>query len=561
MAFVFEDEITQPKVAQAEGRFVFDDTPEEHPISSYGGGDLTPEERFNAVNPDYSPTAPDWAAKHPNLYGAVGATWEVAKPFVELGGAAAGAAPGVVATAIPGMQVVGPVATLAGGGAGYATAKKATREVDKWLGVPEDLSGGPLTEMALKGAGVTNAPQSVKDMLTGAEYVAEGEAISRGATATGRFIKNQFQEMPSRIVNSLVKPLLKDFSYGKNPGRAIAEERIVANNFDDLVSKISAKRQEIGTKLGTLSETLDKEAVTKGLSIDLTNVLNPIDDAIAKAYEMPRTNSALMNRLEDLKKDIIKSEAPAGGPTWTEFLKGKMGPAMKKYGNHGEAVKALSVEYKKLGQEVPTRKLSGLTFKETLDIKRKIGDATKWTGNASDDKAVNAALKKVYGRIKETTNSKAGEVSPARAFNLRKLNEKYADLTSAEIAAKYRDKIIERQNIVSLQGHIGALGMGLLTFVQTGGQAIPAIIAGAGGAALDKALGSTAVKTRIAAWLAKATPQQIKAIETKAPGFAAAIQRTFPAQIMPRVKAIYKSNISDTDKERFLTNLYKQNKE
>lgn len=31
---------------------------------------------------------------------------------------------------------------------------------------------------------------------------------------------------------------------------------------------------------------------------------------------------------------------------WTDFMKGKMAPYMKKYGSHGEAIRALSRDYK-----------------------------------------------------------------------------------------------------------------------------------------------------------------------------------------------------------------------
>ena len=31
---------------------------------------------------------------------------------------------------------------------------------------------------------------------------------------------------------------------------------------------------------------------------------------------------------------------------WTDFMKGKMGPYMKKYGSHEEAMKHLSADYK-----------------------------------------------------------------------------------------------------------------------------------------------------------------------------------------------------------------------
>jgi len=32
---------------------------------------------------------------------------------------------------------------------------------------------------------------------------------------------------------------------------------------------------------------------------------------------------------------------------WTDFMKGKMGPYMKKYGSHKKAIRALSRDFKK----------------------------------------------------------------------------------------------------------------------------------------------------------------------------------------------------------------------
>lgn len=44
--------------------------------------------------------------------------------------------------------------------------------------------------------------------------------------------------------------------------------------------------------------------------------------------------------------DEMSSAVKTAGLTWTEFLKGRMGPAMKEYGSHAEAMKHLSEQYK-----------------------------------------------------------------------------------------------------------------------------------------------------------------------------------------------------------------------
>jgi len=67
-------------------------------------------------------------------------------------------------------------------------------------------------------------------------------------------------------------------------------------------------------------------------------VISAQDDYTAT---MNRFNSALT-----ATEGAVKSVA---GTTmsWTEFLKGRMGPAMKEFGNHTDAVRHLSDEYKK----------------------------------------------------------------------------------------------------------------------------------------------------------------------------------------------------------------------
>ena len=370
------------------------------------------------------------------------------------------------------------------------------------------LAGKVLPSALAKVAGQATAGAAGGYAYEAGEKLQKGEAPIPGlSTALGAAIpsaitggamtKAAIQErVPSRIINSLITPLPKAFSYGKNPGRVIAEEKLTANSWDDLVSKISDKRTEIGENLGAISETFDKQAQVKKITLDISKAITPLDSAMQRAAA--QNNKTLLNRLSEAKEAITK----------------KLTLGMDEEGNQ-------------VIQAVGKNNLSSMTFKEAVAIKKHIGDLTKWTGNESDDKMLNATLKQVWGGIKGKLNNEAERINPSVAASFRKLNEKYADITSAEIAAKYREKLIQRQPSVSLKGHIGAMGAAVITLLHTGGSAIPAIAAGLGGAVLDKALSSPAVKTRVAAWLAKSSPEQKSIIYRKLPQLEVAIKKAF----------------------------------
>ena len=468
--------------------------------------EATPTPESPPAQPE--PSTPEWAGKHPNLYGTYGALTETPKVIGEFFGA---------------EKITQPIAQIAAhtlaksnaerAGIGTPTAGELANAAlntgalllpyGKVAGGVANVAGKVLPKAAAKIAGAMGAGATGGYMVEAGGKLAEGEAPTPGlTTALGAVIPGAISsagaikkgvsslakaEAP-RIINSLIKPLKKDFSYGKNPGRVLTEEKIIANSFDDYVSKISDKRVEIGERLGNVSSTLSGSGVT----VDLSSKLAPIDEAISKAAKMPRDNASIIRRLQNLKDDLLGM-----------------------------------VKDETLGHEVPTRQLDGITFNDALELKRLIGDTTKWTGNPSEDEPVNAALRKVWGGIKGELNKQAAKANPKLATEYIKLNEKYADITSAEIAAKYRDKIIERADILSLKGHVGALGAGITTAIMTGGATVPALVAGATGALLDKALGSTAVKTRVAVWLARTSPEKLNIIYRKAPALATAIDKAF----------------------------------
>lgn len=286
--------------------------------------------------------------------------------------------------------------------------------------------------------------ERVKQGMFGALTPLIGKALGKPIEALEKspeLLKNQ----SARVVNSLIKPLLKDFSYGKNPGMGVAREGIVAKDFDELAQKIGQKKKDIGLEI---RQTLIGNS---GERIDARQSLQSVDDAIKEASKSPKTNSSLIQRLNDLKSDI------------------------------------LGYQYDPNGNVVSQRNLIDLTPEEALDLKQQVGDLTKWTGNKSDDEMVNKALKKTYGVIKQRIN----QAVPA----VKDLNERYADLLSAEVATKYRDKIMERQNLVSLAPKLTGAGAVIGGLISGN---VPVTVAGAVTPLVDKAVSSPRFKTGLA---------------------------------------------------------------
>lgn len=270
-----------------------------------------------------------------------------------------------------------------------------------------------------------------------------------------------------RVVNSLIKPLTKNFSYGKNPGRAVAELGITANSLEDLERKIFESRSAVGQNISKLSKE-----VPQTVRINVTDSLGSFDEALRSAIK--KNDQALFNRLNEAKVAITNIMSVQDG---------RITP-------------------------VGSRVLDNLSYDEALEVKRIIGDLTKWTGQRTEDETVNGALTRAYGSLKNQMNKAAESADPKIASELKKLNEQYADLTSAQIATKYRDVLESRHNLIDLPGKIG-ITTGLITAPFTGG--VTTVLSAIGSIGLSKALASTTFKTQLAKWLARA-PQKEKDI-------------------------------------------------
>lgn len=305
--------------------------------------------------------------------------------------------------------------------------------------------GADIADIATKAPFVTGDVGETEDQLLWTGLL--GVPL-RGAQAAKEAIGG---DVASRIVNSLIKPGKRDFSFGKNPGKAIAEEGITAGSFDELEQAVDTRVKEYGSKIGDAIKNMATEKV------DGKQILSSIDDALVEAKKSPRVNAPRIQRLQDIKDDLVQKSLDD------------------------------------TGMETIGRNFEDMTVEEAFALKQDIAALTKFTGNPTDDELVNKALKSAYGRTKEIINEKVPGV--------RDLNEKYADLLSARTAVKNRANVAERNNLVSLPslsaGGGAATAMALLT-----GAAAPAAIAGLGATALMKVAGTPAFKTNAAKWLA-----------------------------------------------------------
>lgn len=292
--------------------------------------------------------------------------------------------------------------------------------------------------------------------------------VGKVASAAKPYLLPSGKEAGGRVINSLIKPLLKDFSYGKNPGQAVAEAGITANSLDDLATKIRSARVTVG-------EEISSKVAQSTSRFDATDALTPLDEALAVAQKSPKTNSAIIQRLQNLKDDLLQVDKDG----------------------------------------LPTRNLKDLSADDLWELNKDIGELTRWTGNATDDEIVNKALRNAYA--KSRTKLESG------VAGLDEVSEKYANLKSAEIATEYRDKIAARQGLLSFTGSQAGLTTGLLTAVATGGVTVPLLV-GAGVAGLTEASKTATFKTKLAAWLASTSKDELKDAFTQAPWLRGALQ-------------------------------------
>jgi len=362
-------------------------------------------------------------------------------------------------------------------GGAVSKASRATQAALKLSKAEKAVGAGAKGIELLKGAGRLGVRGGLEAGVVGGQAAIQQGGINDevrqmakfGAVAPiagkvlggiGKGVGVALEKTAGKTINSLIKPLARNFSFGKNPGAGVSKEGIVANSWDDLITKLTEKRQELGNAIGT-------ELKATKIPVYLKDVVKPLDEAIAKSSVAPEINKAIIKRLKGAKKDVTRLVGNGKTP---------------------------------------------ITAEKAFEAKQKIADLTNFT-DAISDNALNKSLMGIYGKIKDLIN----KASP----NVKNLNERFANIKSAELAAIYRDKIVARSNVLPLASKVsGVLGGGAIA-------GVPGSIAGLLlSSSVEKAIGSVAFKTRVAKLLQTLSGSQFRSA-AKNPAIRKVLERLF----------------------------------
>lgn len=235
--------------------------------------------------------------------------------------------------------------------------------------------------------------------------------VARGAGAAGRTALRPAmvvaEPLAGRVLNSVIRPHLRDFQFGKNPGAAVAKEGLTANTAEGLLTKISNRVEKVGVEI-------DKTLAQKGAG-KTVNVQQIIDDVTSGAEKLARQG---------------------GNPNLAEQV-GKLRDALL--------------------QEWTGKKPAQMSVQDATMLKRALGKNTRWAGGDATAMQLNDIRRQLYGRIRTEIDQKVPEV--------RGLNERYGNLLTAEKSLDHAIKTGERQGLVPLKDMIfgggGAIAGGL----------------------------------------------------------------------------------------------------
>ncbi len=309
-----------------------------------------------------------------------------------------------------------------------------------------------------------------------------------GGVAAKDALQKGVQLSSEGIINRIIKPAAKDLGYGKEPARGILNEGITANSLDDLKTKVQNKRSEIGLGIGQVGQQIQQKL---GKALDLSSALTPLDAAMTKAAKA--NNPTLLQNLNNVKialtHDLSLNMGEDGIPSIV------MGNA---------------------------RNLKNVGYEDAVALMKDVVDHTKFTGNPSDDKALNVATQDVQRLLRQMMNSAADKADPKLGQQIRNLNTRYGDLSSAATAIAHREIVAQRNNVFNIAQKIG-FGASVLTSLATGilsGDWVNAgmLLAGeAGLLGLSKAASTVAAQTRVAKFLDMLGPKERQGILNSTP--------------------------------------------
>lgn len=315
-------------------------------------------------------STPEWAGKHPNLYGLYGAGRELARAGIETAGTTAGAAAGALLP-VPGS-------TLVGAGVGFAGGKRLANTL---LDEPVDTSlTGIGKDVAL--GGVMQGAGKVLGMIPGVKKVLSPDIASVGT-----------QPVASKPLNkaaySVMEKSMKVPPSGYIGGVKVNREKAINAALDNNISitKGGLKRvQGIVDDLGDEMDSVIANHPNVNNPINTDDVLGPVTqwrDFVSKTVNGEQHAKKIDKVINNFKKqygDVITvADAQEIKTNTNAFLKksyGEMKPAVE------EAQKQLVRGLRdKIAQEIPEITGVNLKYGEMKNLERVLERAVDRTGN------------------------------------------------------------------------------------------------------------------------------------------------------------------------------------
>jgi hypothetical protein len=295
--------------------------------------------------------------------------------------------------------------------------------------------------------------KEIKDvgLISGGVELATGASGALLKTKLGQSaVKYMTEKIPSRLVNSIIRPNDKAFDFGRNPGLGVVQEGIVANSRAGLLAKIGLKKQDIGKQIG--DTLISGENAAKSLDVQ-DAILNPI--RIAKKQAVEAGDKALYSRLDDIEQGLTK-------------------------------------EFDERFNVVGNKKMQ-LTPEEVQKLKIRVGKDTRWTGQTFDND-VNKVRVSIYRNLDGVLDDNVAGIAD--------LNARYANMLTAEKNLERTDKRMQRLVMAGLRTTGVGTGYALYSGL-SGDSGAEAVAKGIAAGAVTKFAGSTPAKTYTAQILNK----------------------------------------------------------
>jgi hypothetical protein len=291
----------------------------------------------------------------------------------------------------------------------------------------EAASAGGVT--AAQGGDVkTNA--AIAGMLPFASAALKKPAEALAEKAAPALANKVLRPVPTQLENAA--------RFGRNPGKALADEGIIATSHGDLVNRIADRKEDVGKKIGAMLQAAPNQFpnAPNMLKIDAGAIINRNIDATIKDTLSGKVEGGqgLIDRLEELRAQLTQQR---------HLVNGKI-------------------------QNLSPKNLQ-LDPSEAHALKRQIGDATKWSEDTLTQ-AANDVKRNIYRDLNTEIQKKVPGV--------KDLQDRYGNLLEAERAAEREYARHEARNPFSLTDFIAGTGAGAAGFMH-GGSAEGALSAAA----------------------------------------------------------------------------------